>query len=66
MKKYIYHYVATDTNDTRVDGILTLNGIVKDINDYREIKDSVAKSFELERENLIINTLSMLHEIVEG
>lgn len=63
MKKYVYHYTATDTSGFKVDGILKLNKMIEDINDYREIKDHTAKSFGLEREGLVIDTLSVLHEI---
>lgn len=64
MKLYIYHYLATyrrgDT-DCNLNGILTCKTPITTMDRYREIKQLI----EPQRNDLVVRSLSFLHEIEE-
>ena len=53
----IYHYYAV-SGKSNVDGILTLDGKVKDGGDYSELKKSIAEHFKIDVSGLIIKSLT--------
>lgn len=57
---YTYHYQAIDEDDISLDGILTLNVPIKTMEDYQMIKDILYKKFDVDRDSLRINSLSLL------
>lgn len=64
MKLYVYHYLATyrrgDT-DYNLNGIVTCKTPITTTEHYKEIK----KLIEPQRDDLIIRSLSFLHEVKE-
>ena len=57
--EYVYHFFAEDSKGYSVDGLFTLAHEVKEISQYRQLKEDLIKKFNLNSETIIKN-LSLL------
>ena len=57
--EYIYHFFAEDSEGYSADELLTLAHELKEISQYRQIKEDLIKKFNLNSETIIKN-LSLL------